>query len=187
MESLPKKQQDGARVELEKEVKKLNRMILKQDKVLYICFNILLNLADEYKVEKKMARRNIVGFLVRMLERNNGDLLVTTLYFLKKLSIIGENKDQMIEEGLIDRMPRFFKQNNESLMHLALRLLINLSFDKTARQRIEVKGIIPLIVSLLNVNQLRLLVLIELYLLSSDPKLRNSFADTDCPRLVKLS
>jgi Kinesin-associated protein (KAP) len=68
-----------------------------------------------------------------MLERNNADLLVTTLYFLKKLSIIGENKDQMVLEGIIDRMPRFFKQNNEPLMHLALRLLINLSFDKKAR------------------------------------------------------
>jgi len=144
----------------------------------------LLNLADDHKVEKKMAKRNIVSFLVRMLERNNGDLLVTTLYFLKKLSIIGENKDQMIEEGIIDRMPRFFKQNNEPLMHLGLRLLINLSFDKTARQQIDSKGIIPLLVNLLNVNQLRLLVLIELYLLSSDTKLRNSFANTECPRLI---
>lgn len=127
-----KKGQD-LRGELEKEVKKLNKMILKQDKVLYVSFNILLNLANEYKIEKKMAKRNIVGLLVRMLERNNGDLLVTTLYFLKKLSIIGENKDQMVEEGIIERMPRFFKQKNESLMQLALRLLINLSFDKKAR------------------------------------------------------
>jgi len=108
-------------------------MILKQDKVLYIAFNTLLNLADDPKVEKKMVKRNIVGLLVRMLERNNGDLLVNTLYFLKKLSIIADNKDQMIEEGLIDRMPRFFKQSNEPLMHLALRLLINLSFDKKAK------------------------------------------------------
>ena len=53
------------------------------------------------------------------------------------------------------------------------------------RELIESKGILPLIVNLLNVNQLRLLVLIELYLLSSDSKLRNAFADTDCPRLVK--
>lgn len=127
-----KKGQD-LRAELDNYVKKLNKMILKQDKLLYISFNILLNLANDFKIEKKMAKRNIIGLLVRMLERNNGDLLVTTLYFLKKLSIIGENKDQMIEEGIVERMPRFFKQQNESLMHLALRLLINLSFDKKAR------------------------------------------------------
>ena len=133
VESTAKKSQGEAKNDLEKEVKKLNKMILKQDKVLYISFNTLLNLADDYKIERKMVKRNVLGLLVRMLERNNGDLLVTTLYFLKKLSIIGENKDQMIEEGIIERMPRFFKQNNEPLMHLALRLIINLSFDKKAR------------------------------------------------------
>ena len=127
------KQQEQLRAEQDKELKKFNKMILKQDKLFYICFNILLNLADDFKIEKKMMKRNVVGYLVRMLERNNGDLLVTTLYFLKKLSIIGDNKDIMIQEGIIERMPRFFKGNNEPLMHLGLRLLINLSFDKKAR------------------------------------------------------
>jgi len=130
---MPKQKQEAAKDSLAKEVKKLNRTILKQDKLLYIAFNILLNLANDLKVEKKMVKRNIISCLVRMLERNNGDLLVNTLYFLKKLSIIADNKDQMIEEGIIDRMPRFFKQNNEPLKHLALRLLINLSFDPKAR------------------------------------------------------
>jgi len=184
IDELPARSQPAARTDLEKEVKKLNKMILKQDKVLYIAFNTLLNLADDPKVEKKMVKRNIVGLLVRMLERNNGDLLVNTLYFLKKLSIIADNKDQMIEEGLIDRMPRFFKQSNEPLMHLALRLLINLSFDKKAKQLIISKGILPLIVDLLNHNQLRLLVLIELYLLSTESSLRSAFALTECPKLI---
>jgi len=181
---MPQNKQDAARESLTKEVKKLNKTILKQDKVMYIAFNTLLNLANDHKVEKKMVKRNIIGYLVRMLERNNGDLLVNTLYFLKKLSIIGDNKDQMVEEGIIDRMPRFFKQNNEPLKHLALRLLINLSFDRTARQQIVSKGMLPLIVNLLNVNQLRLLVLIVLFQISSESKLRNSFADTECPRLI---
>jgi hypothetical protein len=135
VESLKKNspQQMEARAKQEKELKTFNKMIARQDKVFYISFNILLNLADDFKIERKMIKRNIISSLVRMLERNNADLLVTTLYFLKKLSIIGENKDQMVLEGIIDRMPRFFKQNNEPLMHLALRLLINLSFDKKAR------------------------------------------------------
>jgi len=46
---------------------------------------------------------------------------------------------------------------------------------------------IPLIVDLLNMNQLRLLVLIELYLLSTDDNLRTALAATDCPHLVRNS
>lgn len=34
--------------------------------------------------------------LIRMLEHNNGDLLLCSLYFLKKLSIFAENKDHMV-------------------------------------------------------------------------------------------
>jgi hypothetical protein len=44
---------------------------------------------------------------------------------------------------------------------------------------------IKLIVDLLNMNQLRLLVLIELYLISSDDRMRVALATTDCPYLVR--
>ena len=32
-------------------------MIAKQDKLLYICFTILLNLAEDFSIEKKMKKR----------------------------------------------------------------------------------------------------------------------------------
>ncbi len=44
-----------------------------------------------------------------------------------------------------------------------------------------------MIVDLLNMNQLRLLVLIELYLLSQDDALRTALGATDCPHLVIIS
>ena len=71
-------------------------MINKQDKLLYIAFNILLNLAEDYKIERKMVKRKIVSLLIRMLERNNVELLLTTLFCLKKMSIFAENKNQMV-------------------------------------------------------------------------------------------
>eukprot|EP00330_Aristerostoma_sp_ATCC50986_P011681 CAMPEP_0114578288 /NCGR_PEP_ID=MMETSP0125-20121206/2849_1 /TAXON_ID=485358 ORGANISM="Aristerostoma sp., Strain ATCC 50986" /NCGR_SAMPLE_ID=MMETSP0125 /ASSEMBLY_ACC=CAM_ASM_000245 /LENGTH=134 /DNA_ID=CAMNT_0001768251 /DNA_START=221 /DNA_END=625 /DNA_ORIENTATION=- len=104
----PKKRKQ-LEAELDKDLKKFNKLIFKQDKLFFVCFNLLLNLANDFRIEKKMVKRNIVAYLVRMMERNSGDLLVACLYFLKKLSIISENKDQMVQEGIIDRMPRFFK------------------------------------------------------------------------------
>ena len=82
--------------ELDKDVKKLNKMINKQDKLLYIAFNILLNLAEDFKIERKMVKRKIVSLSIRMLERNNVDLLLSILFSLKKMSIFAENKDQMV-------------------------------------------------------------------------------------------
>lgn len=71
-------------------------MIFKQDKMFYISFSILLNLAEEPKIERKMVRKNMVGILMKMLDRNDFQLLIIVLLFLKKLSIISENKNQMV-------------------------------------------------------------------------------------------
>ncbi len=51
----------------EKELKKLNLMIAKQDKLFYIALTILLNLAEDFNIERKMKKRKIVTFLIRML------------------------------------------------------------------------------------------------------------------------
>ena len=48
------------------------------------------------------------------------------------------------------------------------------------------RGMLSLVVGMLNISPLRLLVLIELYLLSMSDKVRTAFADTDCPLLVRL-
>jgi hypothetical protein len=67
-------------------------MISKQDKLIYISFTILLNLAEDFGIEKKMKKRKIVSYLVKMLERNDFHLLIIVLLFLRKLSIVSENK-----------------------------------------------------------------------------------------------
>ena len=71
-------------------------MIAKQDKLLYISFTILLNLAEDPQIEKKMKKRRIISYLVQILDRNDLNLLIIDLIFLRKLSIISENKDQMV-------------------------------------------------------------------------------------------
>ena len=43
-----------------------------------------------------MRRRNIVGLLAKALDRENPDLLMKVLHFLKKLSLFRENIEQMV-------------------------------------------------------------------------------------------
>jgi len=57
-------------------------------------------LAEDFSIEKKMKKRfifykfrKIVSLLVKMLERNDFHLLIIALLFLRKLSIVGDNKN----------------------------------------------------------------------------------------------
>jgi len=68
-------------------------MIKKQDKLFLVAVNVLLNLAEDVSIERKMKKRKISTSLIRLLERNNTHLLMITLIFLKKLSIFAVNKN----------------------------------------------------------------------------------------------
>lgn len=83
--------------ELSTKERKLITIIQKQDRLLYMCFYLLLNLAEDAAVERKMKRKGIVAQLLRMLERSNVELLILAVTFLKKLSIYKDNKDQMLK------------------------------------------------------------------------------------------
>ena len=75
------------------ELRKLNVLISKQDKLFFVTLSILLNLSEDYTIEKKMKKNGIIKLLIRMLQRNDFNLLVVSLLFLRKLSIFGENKN----------------------------------------------------------------------------------------------
>jgi hypothetical protein len=97
---------------MRKEEKKLAVMVKKQEKVLFVAFHLLLNLAEDLQIERKMKNRMIISQLMSMLDRNNPDLLFIVLNFLKKLSIFGENKTEMKERGLASKLTRFIPCNN---------------------------------------------------------------------------
>ena len=62
-----------------------------------MCFYLLLNLSEDIKTELKMVNRGLVEMLSRCLERkDNSDLVILGLTFLKKLSVFVENKNQMV-------------------------------------------------------------------------------------------
>ena len=61
-----------------------------------VSYYLLLNLAEDLKVEMKMKNKSIIPMLVRTLDRNNHELLILVVSFLKKLSIFVENKNDMV-------------------------------------------------------------------------------------------
>lgn len=60
---------------------------------------LLLNLAEDTRTELKMRNKNIVHMLVKILDREDEDLLLVVVSFLKKLSIFLENKNDMVRGG----------------------------------------------------------------------------------------
>ena len=61
-----------------------------------VAFYLLLNIAENTEVERKMRKRNVIVMLIKSLDRVNTDLLMLVITFLKKLSIFRENKDTMV-------------------------------------------------------------------------------------------
>ena len=63
---------------------------------------LLYNLAELPAIEQKMKNKGIVSYLTRLLSRSNEELIILIVSFLKKLSIYGENKDEMVNiEGML--------------------------------------------------------------------------------------
>lgn len=80
----------------EKIISELKRLIAKQEQLLRVAFYLLLNLAEDIKVEMKMVNKKIVSLLIQTLSRDNPELLILVVSFLKKLSIFIENKNLMV-------------------------------------------------------------------------------------------
>lgn len=116
----------------EKENIKQRALVRKQDKLLFVGFYILLNLAEDVTVERKMIKKSLIQQLTSMLNRTFEDLLILSVTFLKKLSMFEENKDVFKEMKLVETLSRFLACSSQPLTNITLRLLFNLSFDKVS-------------------------------------------------------
>jgi Kinesin-associated protein (KAP) len=61
-----------------------------------VSYYLLLNMSEDLKVELRMRNKGIVKCLVKTLDRDNFELLILVVSFLKKLSIFVENKNEMV-------------------------------------------------------------------------------------------
>eukprot|EP00002_Diphylleia_rotans_P030578 TRINITY_DN6297_c0_g1_i1.p1 TRINITY_DN6297_c0_g1~~TRINITY_DN6297_c0_g1_i1.p1 ORF type:complete len:735 (+),score=171.51 TRINITY_DN6297_c0_g1_i1:274-2478(+) len=166
------------------ERKKIRDLMKRQEKLLTASFNILLNLAEDIAVERKMKKRNIVHYLSTMLDRRNAELLIVTVSFLKKLSIFVENKDEMIAENVPQKLLKLVAVQNEALLNLVLRLLSNLAFDQGVRKMLLDANIIATILELLQRENVQGVYFRLLYQLSMDDMTR---AAMSTPELMTLT
>lgn len=176
-----------AREDYEKSVKKFEELVKKQEQLLRVAFYLLLNLAEDLAVEMKMKNKNVIKMLVRCLERDNFELLILVVSFLKKMSIFIENKTEMAKENIISKLTKLVPCDHEDLLNITLRLLLNLSFDTEMRSKIVKFGLLPKLVGLLNNENHKMIVLCILYHVSMDDKAKSMFTFTDCiPIAMKM-
>uniref|UniRef100_A0A3B3RUF3 Kinesin associated protein 3 n=1 Tax=Paramormyrops kingsleyae TaxID=1676925 RepID=A0A3B3RUF3_9TELE len=168
------------RKEYEKAVKKYQSLVVKQERLLRVSLYLLLNLSEDTRTELKMRNKNIVCMLVKILGRENADLLVLVVSFLKKLSIFLENKNDMAELDTVEKLARLVPCDHEDLLNVTLRLLLNLSFDTGLRSRMVQVGLLPKLTALLGEESQRRVTLRILYHLSMDHSTKSMFAYTDC-------
>lgn len=175
----PKKQKD----DYDKINKQFKIFAKKQEQLLRVAFYLLLNIAENVKLEEKMRKKNIVKMLLKALERQNFDLLVLVVTFLKKLSIVRDNKDEMYELNIVEKLPRLL-QSQKDLVQVTLKLLFNLSFDARLRAKMIRVGFLPKLVTFLSDDKHHEIVTKILYHMSLDDKIKSMFTYTDCIPVV---
>ncbi|KAJ3159524.1 Kinesin-associated protein 3 [Geranomyces michiganensis] len=179
----------------EVESRKFQAMVGKQDQLLYVSFNLLFNLSNDLSIEPKMVKRGIIKYLVEMLARATPELVVLATNFLKRLSVIRDNKDEIVGmgDGFISKLDRLVPSEHEALQSLLLRLTLNLIHDTYFRTQLHRAHFLPKLVShlqtisLANSNALKRQIaptLQILYMLSFEEKHRAAFANQETTALV---
>ena len=174
----------SAKKEYERSYKKYQSLVRKQEHLLRVTVYLLLNIAEDTKVEMKMKNKKIVALLMSLLERDNPELLILVVSFLKKLSIFQENKTDMADNDIIEKIAVLIPHENDDLLNIALRLLLNLTFDAELREKAVKNALVPKLVSLIPTEHHCVVVLCILYHISMDDRFKSFFSYTDCIPMV---
>ncbi|XP_039959775.1 kinesin-associated protein 3 isoform X1 [Bactrocera neohumeralis] len=170
------------------EIDRLNKQLKvfakKQEQLLRVAFYLLLNMAENIKLEEKMRRKHIVKMLVKTLDRQNIDLLMLVTTFLKKLSIVRDNKDDMGEFNVIAKLPRLFQSGHTDLAQVTLKLVFNLSFDGVLRRKMVGAGYLPKLVMFINDEKHHGIAMKILYHMSLDDWVKGLFTHTECVQMA---
>eukprot|EP00039_Didymoeca_costata_P013737 m.213474 g.213474 ORF g.213474 m.213474 type:complete len:782 (-) comp15860_c5_seq11:1677-4022(-) len=159
-----------------------------QEALIFVTLHLLLNLAEDTRVQIKMRNKMIVQDLMTLLGRDNAELLSLVVNFLKKLSIFAENKNDMKDGDIVKKLAGLLHSDNEELLKATLSLVLNLSFDVGVRVRIVELGLLPRLVELISNSKIpSILPLKVLYHLSLDDSSKHQFATTNCIHKIMSS
>lgn len=180
LQSDPKRTKD----EFERRNKQLRVFAKKQEQLIRVAFYLLLNIAENTAFEEKMCRKSIVRMLIKSLDRQSIELLVLVVTFLKKLSIIRDNKDEMNRYQIVPKLPRLLQSTETELLQVTLRLIFNLSFDASLRSQMMQVGLMPKMVQFLSDEKHHEIVTKILYHMSLDDKVKSMFTYTEAVPLA---
>lgn len=170
--------------EFDRRNKQLRVFAKKQEQLIRVAFYLLLNIAENTSFEEKMCRKSIIRMLVKTLDRQSIELLVLVVTFLKKLSIIRDNKDEMNRLDIVSKFPRLLQSTETELLHVTLRLIFNLSFDASLRAQMIRIGLLPKMVAFLSDEKHHEIVTRILYHMSVDDKVKSMFTYTEAVPLA---
>lgn len=170
--------------EFDRRNKQLRVFAKKQEQLIRVAFYLLLNIAENTSYEEKMCRKSIIRMLVKTLDRQSVELLVLVVTFLKKLSIIRDNKDEMNRLDIVSKFPRLLQSSDTELLQVILRLIFNLSFDASLRSQMIRIGLLPKMVTFLSDEKHHDIVTKILYHMSIDDKVKSMFTYTEAVPLA---
>ncbi|XP_055301078.1 kinesin-associated protein 3 [Sitodiplosis mosellana] len=170
--------------EFDRRNKQLRVFAKKQEQLIRVAFYLLLNIAENTSYEEKMCRKSIIRMLVKTLDRQSVELLVLVVTFLKKLSIIRDNKDEMNRLDIVSKFPRLLQSSDTELLQVTLRLIFNLSFDASLRSQMIRIGLLPKMVTFLSDEKHHEIVTKILYHMSMDDKVKSMFTYTEAVPLA---
>ncbi|KAI2808701.1 Kinesin-associated protein 3, partial [Blomia tropicalis] len=122
-----------AKLSYEKLLVSYQSLVKKQNILFKYALYILMNISEDLKLEFKIINKEIISLLVKLLERNNQDLLLIIVIYLKKLSVFIENKNQMKELSVLKYLTALLFVDNELLIFNTLKLMYNLMIDREIR------------------------------------------------------
>lgn len=170
--------------EYDRRNKQLRVFAKKQEQLIRVAIYLLLNIAENTSFEEKMCRKSIVRMLIKSLDRQSIELLVLVVTFLKKLSIIRDNKDDMNRLHIVNKLPRLLQSSETELLQVTLRLVFNLSFDASIRSQMIQVGLMPRMVQFLSDEKHHEIVTKILYHMSLDDKVKSMFTYTEAVPLA---
>lgn len=175
-ESPPKKTKE----EYERLNKQFKVFTMKQEQLLQVAVYLLMNIAENVKFEEKMRKKNIVRILIKALERDNVEVLILVVTFMKKLSIVRDNKNDMNDLNVVERLPRLLHMHNPDLVQVTLKFMFNLSFDGNLRSKMIRLGMLSKLVTFMSVDKHHDIIIRILYHMSLDDKVKSMFTYTEC-------
>jgi len=126
----------------ESDYARLQAYLFKQEKLLFVCFYILLNMSEDLAIELRIKQRKVIPMLFTVLaHHDNKDttylahLRLLCVAFLKKLSMIESNIPELLQYDVVRACVRFMSPSvaDDTLCSAVLRLAYNLSFHRESR------------------------------------------------------